>query len=192
MIATYFDTADYNKNVKNKDNITEYLDFMKQDVEDSAQSVFKAAEKALVDNPSIRKVVLMNHLPRFDTTASDPLQLKPSFSVLFNNILKNSQWIESPLKDRIFVGTHVLDTSGREFDAIFRDSSSGNRDGVQLRGKCGRKVYTDSVLGILKSSKLISHQFNISQFRSAAQPQNKPRTFLLPKLNRMTTRIWGN
>ena len=42
----------------------------------SAQNMFKLAEKSLEQNPSLTKIILMEHPPRFDLHKVDPTSLK--------------------------------------------------------------------------------------------------------------------
>ena len=132
----------------------------------------------------------MNHLPRFDTALSDPLQLKPSLSVLYNNTLAGL-WTESHLKDRIFVGNHVIDCSGSKLNETFCDPCTGRFDGIQLHGWRGRKVYTQSVLRILKESKLVSNQFVIPD-NSHTRNISQSKRVNLPFPISSSRRGWGN
>ena len=53
----------------------------------------------------------MEHPPRFDTVDVDPLSVKPTLANLANTTL-GQLWLNSPLKDKIFIGQHSLESSG--------------------------------------------------------------------------------
>jgi hypothetical protein len=110
---------------------------------------------ALERQPSIKSVVIMKQTPRYDPVSVDPMSLKPALSQLFNNTLMEL-WISSPMKDRIFVGSHNIDCSGAIQSARYRHTKTGRFDGVHLYGSSGSKAYTKSVLNILRSATLIS------------------------------------
>ena len=170
-------------------NTYQYIENLKSEVVDSARSVFQTAENAIENNSSLKKVILMNHLPRFDTASSDPLQLKPSLSILFNNTINDLKTF-SHLKERIFVGNHDIDCSGSNLNDIFCDPSTGRLDGVQLHGWRGRKVYTQSVINILKASRLISYQFVLPSYSQPSRSQLRKVTMPFPIRN--SSRGWGN
>ena len=71
------------------------IEYFRQETINSAKHLFNAATNALKAKPSLRKVVIMKHIPRYDPSSVDPLSLKPALSLLFNNTL-SSQWMESP------------------------------------------------------------------------------------------------
>ena len=68
----------------------------------------------------------------------------------------NQLWLDSPHKKRIIIGNHNLDSSssGEKHAAIFRNSRTGEYDGVHHYGGSGRTMYSESVKNILKNSVL--------------------------------------
>ena len=101
----------------------------------------------------------MKHIPRYDPKSVDPLAIKPALSQLFNNTLAE-QWINSPLKERIFVGTHNIDCTGAIQAARYKHTKSGRFDGIHLYGSSGGKAYTKSMLNILRSAGMVSPDFD--------------------------------
>lgn len=65
-------------------------------------------------------------------------------------------WIKSPLKDKIFVGTHNIDCSGAIREARYKCTKSGRFDGLHFFGSTGTKAYTNSVLNIMRNAELVS------------------------------------
>ena len=99
----------------------------------------------------------MKQTPQYDPIDVDPLGLKAALSQLFNNTLVEL-WLSSPLKDKIFVGSHNIDCSGAIQSARYRHTKTGRFDGVHLYGASGSKAYTKSVLNILRSASVISSE----------------------------------
>ena len=118
----------------------------------SCQNMFTTAQRALEEHPNLKKVVIMEHAPRYDEKDNDPLGLKPELSKYANSVY-NQLWLDSHLKNKISVGRHSLnEISDESYDDIFRNPKSGRHDGVHLYGRSGRKIYTKSVKNILQKS----------------------------------------
>ena len=92
-------------------------------------------------------------MPRYDPSSVDPLSLKPALSLLFNNTLSN-QWMESPDRERIFIGNHNIDYSGAIKESRYRHTKLGKYDGIHMYGSLGMMAYTLSVLNILKDAQV--------------------------------------
>ena len=116
----------------------------------SSRNMFKLAEDSLAKNPSLKKVIIMEHTPRFDTPEADPRSLKPALARLANATLRNL-WLSSPYKERIVIGLHSLESSGGgdTHYARYRNPVTGRYDGVHLYGATGCRDYTNSVKSIL-------------------------------------------
>ena len=84
--------------------------------------MFSAAHRAIQAQPNLEKVILMEHPPRFDSRALDPVGLKPILAKLANSMY-NQLWLDSPHKKRIVIGNHSLDisSSGVKHSAMFRN-----------------------------------------------------------------------
>ena len=123
----------------------------------SATNLFQAGTNALEANKDLRKVIIMKQIPRYDPMDVDPLSLKAS--LLFNNTLTNL-WMESPLKERLFIGNHNIECNGAIREARYRHTKSGRFDGIHLIGASGLKSYTRSVLSILQSANVTTSDFH--------------------------------
>ena len=91
----------------------------------------------------------MEHPPQFDNPDVDPTSLKCNLARLANATL-GGLWLNSPLKDRIVIGHHSLESSGSgiaHFDIY--QNKNGRYDGVHFWGKNGGLDFTNSVKTIL-------------------------------------------
>ena len=146
-------------NLNTKDDPTEYIDYFKEQTVSSAKRFFKTGEKALSDQPSLEKVVMMKQTPRYDPANVDPMCIKPALAELYNNTM-TEQWMDSLHKDKIVIGNHSIECSGAIREARYRITKTGKFDGIHLYGSSGRKAYTNSVLNILKFAQLTNSDFN--------------------------------
>ena len=112
--------------------------------------MFRLAERSLLQNPKLKKVVIMEHPPRFDEPMVDPTSLKPALARLANATLGNL-WLNSKLKDKIVIGLHSLECTdgGDAYNARYRNNASGKSDGVHFWGPSGCKEFTNSLKSIL-------------------------------------------
>ena len=111
--------------------------------------MFSLAVTSLQNNSSLKKVVIMEHPPRFDTQGVDPTSIKPKLAKLANATL-NQLRNKSVLKDKIVIGRHCLNSQGIGLTHSDRyESNQGKYDGVHFYGKNGTKDYTNSVKNIL-------------------------------------------
>ena len=84
----------------------------------------------------------------------DPLSVKSALSHTYNDCIVQ-QWLKSPLKDRIELGSHNLECTGGVRDSRYK---SGRRyDGIHMFGPSGKKAYTESLLQILRSTGLVKY-----------------------------------
>ena len=128
----------------------------------SATNVFNAGINALKTQPTLSKVIIMKQIPRYDPSDVDPLSLKPSLSLLFNNTMTNL-WMESPYKEQIFIGNHNIECNGAIREARYRQTKSGKCDYIHLWGSSGSKTYTLSVLHILRAANVTSSEQHFLQ-----------------------------
>ena len=117
----------------------------------SAQNMFNIAETALKNNKHLRKVVVMEHAPRYDLPEVDPSGLKPKLAD-FANLALGQMWRDSPLRDHIILGKHNISRNEEQKNTLFTDDWTGSHDGVHMNRIQGKKVYTESVLNILRNS----------------------------------------
>ena len=113
----------------------------------SSSNMITAAKTALRNNPKIKKVLVMQTTPRYDSK---------------HNINKFAQekLVEAKVKaqdDRIVIGKHTLDCDSDGLRASrFGVMGKPMVDGVHLRGSSGMMAYTRSVGNILSAAGLIS------------------------------------
>ena len=134
-------------NVKASENI----EFFKQEVFISTKNMITAAENALKSNPRIEKAIILGHPPRFDTPEVDPLMIKQTLAKVANNLLYQL-WLDSPLKDRMYIGEHKLECSPRTRTDRYTDERTKMYDGIHMYGKSGRSAYTESILSIFQDA----------------------------------------
>ena len=124
--------------------------FFQQQACISSQNMFKLAEESSQNNPSLSKVVIMEHPPRFDTPDMDPTSLKPELARIANSTL-GQLWLNSPLKEKIHIGRHSLESSGTGATHFkrYENRKTGRYDGVHMYGQSGRKDFTNSLKTII-------------------------------------------
>ena len=108
------------------------------------------AENAVLKNPNLEKVVVMEHIPRFDTSEKDPTGLKPNLAKYANQTL-GQMCQSSAFKDKITLGKHNLDCDIARLVTRYRDDRTGQYDGIHMHGKEGLNAHTDSISHILES-----------------------------------------
>ena len=115
----------------------------------------------------------MEHTPRFDNPDQDPSSLKPDLAKLAD-VTFGQLWLSSPLKHKIFVGRHSLESSGagQAHFARYENNKTGRYDGVHLYGKNGCQDYTNSVNSILMLALTDDSQFNNQNGFGTAQRNN--------------------
>ena len=86
-------------------NTSSMPDVAENKVIESSRNIFKIAHRVLRENPTLRKVVIFEHPPRFDDVH------KSRLVTLANNTL-NQLFENSPFKNRIILGRHSLESSG--------------------------------------------------------------------------------
>ena len=115
--------------------------------------MFSVAQNAILDNPELRKVVIMEHAPRRDPLEIYPTQLKSKLAKLANNTL--AQLVQSSgFQNKISVGRHSLDSANYTPSKVYSDDMTGKYDGVHMYGSHGKDIYTRSVARIIKSALL--------------------------------------
>ena len=192
-------------NLNTKDETSNHIEYFKQETVRSAHNLFNAATNGLRMQPTLGKIVIMKQVPRYDPSHVDPLGLKPSLALLFNHTI-TGLWMDSPNKDKIFIGEHNVDCTGAIRESRYRHTKSGRYDGIHLYGSSGRKALTLSVLNILKAANVTSsehdyhqscsqykyqHRRNRNQPRQSVNPNDRKfkssqQSFTVPTQNRFT------
>ena len=104
-------------------------DIYQQKVITSCNNMFNIAQKSLDQNPNLTKVVIMEHIPRFD---NDPSSLKPDLPRLANVTL-GQLWLNSPLKHKIFIKSLLVATVWRVLglaQLTLQDMRTGTQEGM--------------------------------------------------------------
>ena len=130
--------------------------------EQSSRNMVNIAEQAILANPNMKKVVLLEHLPRAD---SDHLA---ALAIHSNSALH--QFASSSIfSNQIVVASHSgLNPSTEEKTvAIFGPRNRG--DGIHLRGSEGPRRHTSSVISALKSVGIAGWSTQAS--KGSAKPQ---------------------
>ena len=159
-------------NLNTKDDPMQYMEYFRQETIMSATNLFQAGVNALRIQPTLAKVVIMKQIPRYDPSDVDPMSLKASLALLFNNTLANL-WMESPDKHRLFIGNHNIECNGAIRESRYRHTKSGRYDGIHLYGNSGSKAYTLSVLNILRAAQVTSSEDDYHQSCAQFQYQQK-------------------
>ena len=162
-------------NLKTKKDVEKHFDYFHQQAVISATNTFSACENALKIYPSLVKTVIMKQIPRYDRTDLDPLSVKQALSEIFNKTLTDL-WLRSPLKHKMFIGSHNLECSGGIRQSRYENVLTGVYDGIHLHGSSGGKFYTKSALNILKQAGLVKFDYE-HQNCSQAQYQSRQRGF---------------
>ena len=131
--------------VTNLESSKDRTELYEQRVIESSRNMFSLAQQSLDQNKGLSKVVIMEHHPRFDSPVNSKL------AGLANTTL-SQLWVISPLKDKIIIGRHSLESygTGATHLARYQDYNTGRYDGVHLYGRTGCRDYTDSVKTILR------------------------------------------
>ena len=129
------------------------LELYQQMVYESSANMIASAERAIEDNANIKKVIILEHAPRYDSKEVDPLSLKTDLAKYANNALAEL-WKKSKLKQKIKIGIHHFRApgSGSLHDSIFRNTRAQKYDGVHFYGYLGRQIYSKSVHDIIQDA----------------------------------------
>ena len=146
VLVTSAPTVDITNLNTSQLSATTNTEYLQQKVVVSSQNMFNLAKRSLEQNPSLRKVIILEHPPRFDEIYVDPTSLKPKLDRLANATL-SQLWLNSPLKDRIIIGQHSLESSGAGAQYLdrYKNFRTEKYDGVHFYGQTGCSDYTNSV-----------------------------------------------
>ena len=109
------------------------------------------AEAILKENSSVEKIFLVDCAPRFDVSRNDPFGLKPKLAK-YNNTIQMDLVKNSPAKEKIMIGNHILNCN----DESFGNPADPRFDGVHLYGRFGSAEYTGSLMNILSKTMQIT------------------------------------
>ena len=124
-------------------------EIFKQSVVVSCQNIFSVAEQALSTHPNLKKILILEHPPRFDPQSVDPVGLKPQLAK-FANLTYSQLWLSSVYKDKIKIGSHKLDCSENKFSDKYINTKTNRYDGLHMYGVDGKRAYTKNLINIFK------------------------------------------
>ena len=158
-------------NLRPDDNI----EVFKQNVVVSCQNIFSVAEQALRNHPNLKKVLILEHPPRFDQHFLDPVGLKPQLAK-FANLMYNQLWLSSAYKDKIAIGSHKLDCSENQFDDRYRNTKTNRYDGIHMYGVDGKRAYTKNLVDIFRDLLVKSETAKSENHTSSSYHRTCPQT----------------
>ena len=135
-------------NLDTSSNSSSHHELLKQEVFIASQNMISAARNIIVNNPSIKKVLILDRIPRFDPRSTDPAQLKSSLSRFANTIFRK-ELEKCDVRDRISIGAHSLPEKWQQ--NLYGHPHRFGYDGIELRGPDGGNYYTRSVCNIIQS-----------------------------------------
>ena len=151
---------------------TDSTDGFKKMMEVSCKNMFNIAHNAIANHPNLKKVIIMEHVPRHDTQEIDPLKMKAALARYANNVF-GKLWLESKHKDKITVGQHCLDIDGAGHYEVYQNPENMKYDGVHFYGNIGRNIFTRSVMNLL-SRTLLPEQPQQQADQSQQKSQQPP------------------
>ena len=113
---------------------------LKQAIVVSCKKIFTTAEKAVRDNPRIRKVVILEHPERFVTPEIDPVGFKPQL-VRYANHVFGQLWFISPHKDKVVIGNHNLNLTQILKNVIPQPTKPRNQPSSSYHDSCPQTLY---------------------------------------------------
>jgi hypothetical protein len=130
-------------------NLRNIPELQQQDfVKKSAHKMVEIMERARADHPSLRKIVILDQLPRTD------MEELPK---LYNSTLRELV-LAAPSNShcQFVVASHTSlhPTSLEMRSAVFGSPSASSTDGIHFRGKEGKKRHTSSIISALKTAGL--------------------------------------
>jgi hypothetical protein len=148
----------------------------------SSHSMVEAAEYAIKSGRA-KKVILLHHIPRYDTSKDDPDGVRPQLAQLANTHLKKARDSSEYAQD-ILVGEHTgLEGSGStRTDRYTNDQTHirsstvrlGKYDGVHMYSQEGAQALTSSLLAIFHRAKMVKRpeQWGLSPSSSSSSPSS--------------------
>lgn len=119
----------------------------------SRTKMFQLAKSSLENNPSLKKVIILKSLPRYDPKKSDPESIKAQLNQ-FGNTLYNTLWMEDGCPSNILIADQYMECQGplrqkRFGNPGYRNQDGKPWDGIHMRGRLASRHYTNSLVRIL-------------------------------------------
>ena len=119
-------------------------------VEKDSYNLFEVAEQALKKSKSLKKVIIVKRLPRYDSNTDDILGIKPQLSN-FANICYDQLWVKKGRPNNIqIVELDGLDSTDYLRNIVYGENT-GNYDGLHLRGPHAARHFTYRAVQAVKS-----------------------------------------
>ena len=109
--------------------------------------MISAARNIIMGNPGVKKVLILDRTPRFDTNEADPTNLRHKLSE-YGNMIFRDELEKSDVKDQIAIASHSLPTQFQE--NLYGLPDCKGFDGIHLHGPDGSNHYTRSLCNILQ------------------------------------------
>ena len=122
---------------------SEHIESWKQQIHSASEATFNIAQQALNNNPSLKKVIIMKRIPRYDNHVRSEL-------TKYGNYIYDKLWREKGCPDNIVLGESNLDCFGDLRDLRYGRRDSQVCDYIHLRGKLGEAHWTGAVLKVFK------------------------------------------
>ena len=134
-----------------KKNIEEYKKLWFAKVENDSANLFEVAEDALKRSTSLKKVIIVKRLPRFDPSKDDVLGIKSELSI-YANTCYDQLWVKKGRPENIhIVQLDGLDSSNYIRKIVFGETNRDNYDGVHFRGPHAARHFTYRAVQAIKS-----------------------------------------
>lgn len=159
-------------NLDTRQDPATHLEYWKQQVHTSTSNLFKVAQNAIKQVPDLKKVIILNRIPRYDPVSVDPNQMKSKLSVYGNSVYQQL-WMEAGCPDNIVVGEHSLGCKGTLRNMRYGKADSKEFDGIHLRGPAGASHYTNGVARIFKT---VFPNLQSAQTKPPTVPANSPQS----------------
>ena len=143
---------DVNKAVMDtKKPIEEYKREWFEKVDKDSENLFKVAEDALEQSPSLKEVLIVKRLPRFDRSSDDIIGIKSQLSVYANQAY-NQIWMKKGCPKNIHVvSLDGLNSKGYLRQIIYGKTSDRNYDGVHCVGEHSVRHVSYRIVQVMKS-----------------------------------------
>ena len=120
-------------NLNTSCNPSEYIRYFEQHTVICAKNFFSVVENALQIQPTLKKVIVLKLIPRYDPPCIDPLGLKSDLSKMFNEKLEEL-CMSSPFKSKVFIGSHTIDCTGAIRESRYCFAQCSNRHSLFIEG----------------------------------------------------------
>ena len=113
-------------------------------VDTSCTNLIRIAAESLASNSNLKKVIIVEHPPRFDSQNSDKLAKRA-------NAKLSQMWEHSAFKDKILIGCHNFNDfgTGKTHCRRYGNKGSGQYDGLHFLGPSGNYEFTKSIANII-------------------------------------------